>query len=86
MTKQQANTLQWNANSNVHWLTKILPLSILMLLLEPVGSLATLRAHAQAVSASLVGTISDSTGAGIVGAKVTILEMATGISRDTTHE
>src|SRR5271170_3516290 len=46
-------------------------------------SLATLQAHAQAVSASLVGTVSDSTGAGVHGARVTIQELTTGISRET---
>jgi carboxypeptidase family protein len=38
-------------------------------------------AYGQAVNATLVGTVTDSSGAGVPGAKVTITEMNTGISR-----
>jgi hypothetical protein len=57
----------------------------LLLALLPVliASLATIQAHAQAVSATLVGTVTDSTGASVPGAKITIQELSTGISRDT---
>src|SRR5580698_3790134 len=39
------------------------------------------NAHAQAVSATLVGTVSDTTGAGVPGAKISIQEVSTGITR-----
>src|SRR5208337_4393510 len=81
MTNKQTNPRMQNANA---CLSQRFALGILVaMVMVLAGSLATLRAHAQAVSASLVGTISDSTGAGVVGAKVTILEVATGISRET---
>jgi hypothetical protein len=81
MTKEQADR---NANLRTGLLESLAALFLIALLLGLVGTLTTAWVHAQAVSASLVGTISDSTGAGIVGAKVTILEVSTGISRYTT--
>jgi hypothetical protein len=41
-------------------------------------------AYAQAVSATLLGTVTDAAGASIMGAKISIQELATGITRDTT--
>ena len=81
MTNKQTNPVSRNAKS----CTRMLQNAAFSLLVTLVlgGSLATLRAHAQAVSATLVGTVSDSTGAGVVGARVTILEVATAISRET---
>src|SRR2546429_9380158 len=46
--------------------------------------LATSLAYSQAVSGSLVGTLSDSSGAVIVNAKITITERDTGFTRSTT--
>jgi hypothetical protein len=43
------------------------------------GTLTT-NAHAQAVSATLLGSINDKTGASIPNAKVTIQEVSTGIT------
>jgi hypothetical protein len=37
------------------------------------------KAHAQAVSATLLGSVSDKTGASVANAQVTIQEIATGI-------
>src|SRR6266550_1341376 len=44
-------------------------------------SLATVVAYSQAINATLVGTITDSSGAAVPNAKVTITEVNTGISR-----
>src|SRR5919108_3310356 len=46
-------------------------------------ALTPARVHGQAVNATLVGTISDSTGAVLPAAKVVITETKTGISRST---
>src|SRR5271165_46748 len=81
MTNKQTNPRVQNANAG---LSRRLALGILVVMaMVLAGSLATQRANAQAVSATLVGTVTDSTGAGVVGAKVTIQEVATGISRET---
>src|SRR5271165_6289013 len=81
MTNKQTNPRVQNANAG---LSRRLALGILVaMVMVLAGSLATLRANAQAVSATLVGTVTDSTGAGVVGAKLTIQEVATGISRET---
>jgi len=81
MTNKQANPKVRNSDAG---LSRRLPLGIVLaMLMMLAASLATLRANAQAVSASLVGTVSDTTGAGISGAKVAILEVATGINRAT---
>ncbi|WP_419804620.1 carboxypeptidase regulatory-like domain-containing protein [Terriglobus sp.] len=45
--------------------------------------LASCSAHAQTVTATMVGTIQDNTGAAIPGAKVVVIEKATNLSRDT---
>jgi hypothetical protein len=81
MTKEHTDARQWNADSRAGLLESLASAFLVTLLLGLAGSLATLQAHAQAVSATLVGTITDSTGAGVVGAKITILEVATGVSR-----
>lgn len=81
MTKEHTDAMQWNADSRAGLLESLASAFLVTLLLGLAGSLATLQAHAQAVSATLVGTITDSTGAGVVGAKITILEVATGVSR-----
>src|SRR5271170_7026818 len=81
MTNKQANPKVRNSDAG---LSRRLPLGIVLaMLMMLAASLATLRANAQAVSASLVGTVSDSTGAGISGAKIAIQEVATGINRAT---
>src|SRR5436305_11686 len=46
-------------------------------------AISSVRTQAQAVNATLVGTISDSTGAVLPGAKVAITETKTGIGRTT---
>ena len=80
MTKKQMDTQQSPA-SPAGLLNGI---AAVLALLALTFSLSAPQAHAQAVSASLVGTVTDSTGAGVPGAKVTILELATGISHETT--
>src|SRR5713226_10199937 len=42
------------------------------------------QAMGQAVNATLLGTVTDSSGAAVAGAKVTATEMKTGVSRSTT--
>src|SRR5437899_6641825 len=42
------------------------------------------QAMGQAVNATLLGTVTDSSGAAVAGAKVTATEMKTGVSRNTT--
>src|ERR1700732_1366741 len=52
-----------------------------------VCSLASVPAHAQSVGANLSGTITDSSGAAIVGATVSITNAATGVNTTgTTNE
>src|SRR5262249_42943237 len=46
--------------------------------------LAPAPARAQAVKGTLLGTVTDSTGAGVPGAVVTVTEVQTGISRHAT--
>jgi protocatechuate 3,4-dioxygenase beta subunit len=53
---------------------------MILLLLAVAGASA---AFSQAVNASLVGTIIDSSGAAVPGAKVTLTETNTGVSRGT---
>src|SRR5216684_8189906 len=48
------------------------------------ASVSTPVAFAQAVSATLIGTITDSSGATIPNATVTVTETQTGVSRKTT--
>jgi Carboxypeptidase regulatory-like domain len=83
MTNKPTNAVQRTAILPASSLRKLLGASLLALLPILIGSLTTLRAHAQAVSATLVGTVTDTTGAGVPGAKITIQETATGISRET---
>jgi hypothetical protein len=45
-----------------------------------------LRFQAQVAGASLSGTVSDASGAALAGAKITIENLATGVSRDTTTD
>ena len=45
---------------------------------------ASVTAYSQAVNATLVGTVTDSSGAVVSGAKINITEVATGITRGTT--
>lgn len=59
--------------------------SVIYAMLALVLSLAgTLRLDGQAVKASLVGTVADSTGGIVPGAKVTITEVNTGLTRTMT--
>jgi Carboxypeptidase regulatory-like domain len=87
MTKERTDVLQSYANPSAPVCARapqrVATSLLVALLLALGGSLTALRAHAQAVSASLVGTVTDSSGAGVIGAKVTILEVATGISHIT---
>ncbi len=87
MTKERTDVLQSYANPHAPVCARaprrVATSLLVALLLALGGSLTALRAHAQAVSASLVGTVTDSSGAGLVGAKVTILEISTGISHIT---
>src|SRR5271170_6696991 len=78
MTKNQTDAIRRTAYSPAGSLKNIAAglLAVLLLLAAPF-------AHGQAVSATLVGTVADATGAGVVGAKITIQEQATGISRET---
>lgn len=79
MTKEPNDLIPRTVKSPVDWLRSVAALLMTLLL----ASSLSMRAHAQAVSATLVGTIADSTGAGVPGAKITITEMATGIGRNT---
>src|SRR5271170_1219714 len=78
MTKNQTDAIRRTAYSPAGSLKNIAAglLAVLLLLAAPF-------AHGQAVSATLVGTVADATGAGVVGAKIAIQEQATGISRET---
>ncbi len=84
MTKQK-DAIRRSANSPAASLRNIAAgwLAVLLLLVLFAGPLATPFARGQAVSATLVGTITDATGAAVPGAKITVQEQATGISRDT---
>ena len=57
------------------WLTVVL-----------VASLVPLPAHAQAVGASLRGTITDATGAALPGATVMIVNIETGATRELVSD
>src|SRR5271156_2457194 len=78
MTKNQTDAIRRTAYSPAGSLKNIAAglLAVLLLLAAPFS-------HGQAVSATLVGTVADATGAGVVGAKIAIHEQATGISRET---
>ncbi|MBV8437479.1 MAG: TonB-dependent receptor [Silvibacterium sp.] len=78
MTKERLDLIR-----TPNWLKSLAALLVILPLIFA-GSLSSPRAHAQAVSATLVGTISDATGAGVAGAQITITETATGIGRNTT--
>jgi len=81
MTKEPTHAARRAAILTTGWLNKFVTAFLLLLALA--GSVATMQAHAQAVSATLVGTITDTTGASVPGATITIQEQATGISRDS---
>ena len=83
MTNKSTNAVHRTAISPASLLRTLAAALLLALLPVLIASLATLQAHAQAVSATLVGTVTDSTGASVPGAKITIQELSTGISRDT---
>jgi hypothetical protein len=53
------------------------PISLLFLIVVALG---TIRLHAQATTASIHGTVTDSTGAVLPDATVTVLNTSTGIS------
>jgi hypothetical protein len=82
MTTQRTHRIRTTLDTPIDGL-KTLAALLPLLALIIACSLLTLRAHAQAVSASLVGTVTDATGAGVAGAQVTIKEVATGITRAT---
>ena len=84
MTKKPTDAAHRTAISPASLHRSLAAALLLALLPMLTASLATIQAHAQAVSATLVGTVSDSTGASVPGAKITIQETATGITRDTT--
>jgi hypothetical protein len=83
MTKKPTAAVHRTAISPTSLLRGLAAALLLALLPVLIASLATIQAHAQAVSATLVGTVTDSTGASVPGAKITIQELSTGISRDT---
>ena len=83
MTKKPTAAVHRTAISPASLLRGLAAALLLALLPVLIASLATIQAHAQAVSATLVGTVTDSTGASVPGAKITIQELSTGISRDT---
>lgn len=83
MTNKRTDAQHWTVKSRGAQIN-LAAAFLAALLFAVVGTFPTLRVHAQAVSATLVGTISDATGAGVVGAKITIQELLTGIIRDTT--
>jgi len=83
MTKKRTNALHRAVGSRSAQM-KLAAVFLASLLFAVAGTLSTSIVHAQAVSATLVGTIADSTGAGVVDAKITIQEVLTGITRDTT--
>jgi Carboxypeptidase regulatory-like domain/TonB dependent receptor len=83
MTKGLREYLRRSVNRRSSLISKLGSAFLLMLLLWSAASLTTLTARAQAVSATLVGTVADATGAGVVGARISIQEVATGINRET---
>ena len=83
MTNKRTNALHRAVGSRSAQM-KLAAVFLASLLFAVAGTLSTSIVHAQAVSATLVGTIADSTGAGVVDAKITIQEVLTGITRDTT--
>jgi hypothetical protein len=83
MTNKPTNAVHRTAISPASSLRSLAAALLAALLPVLIASLVTTQAHAQAVSATLVGTVTDSTGASVPGAKITIQELSTGISRDT---
>ena len=79
MTKKPTTAVQRTAISPASLLRSLAAALLLALLPVLIASLATIQAYAQAVSATLVGTVTDSTGASVPGAKITIQESSTGI-------
>src|SRR5437868_8098995 len=67
-------------------LAKVWRLSLAMLL-GIIVSAASRPVRGQAVNATLLGTVTDSSGAAVAGAKITITEVKTGIGHSaTTHD
>jgi hypothetical protein len=79
MTRRSRNSVSPTSTANN---LQRLTVSLLAVLVMVFVS-ASQSVYAQAVSATLVGTVTDSTGAGVTGAKIDILEVATGISHET---
>ena len=63
-----------------------LRIALLMLLIVGVSVWAPVPVSAQVVGATLTGTVSDSSGAVIAGAQVSIKELATGVTREVTTD